>query len=270
MRRTLLALVLLFAAWPLAAYVIIFKDGTKLEAKEKYKVQGKLAIITLPNGATTTYPLDKIDIAKTDSGNFGSATVVQGGGGSLDEMAGKLIAEAVNTPSNQANLSKLAAQRRSTLPPAPSARNTPAPAAPASAAAPAKTGPVKTPGGYLDLQREPRVALADSSLGSVLGDLLRAHGVDRASVYQGTQPNRLLLEVTATSEGTVFQAIAAAAQAVLEIESKRPGAVEALELFVTTDRHQRAGQFLITRDRAQELVTKRLDLTSFYVKYVEF
>jgi len=77
-------------------------------------------------------------------------------------------------------------------------------------------------------------------------------------------------EALVIPEGAVFQAIAGAAQAMLDFEAKQPRAIEGLELFIATDRRARAGQFLITPARAQELVSKQLDLTAFYLKYVEF
>jgi hypothetical protein len=67
-----------------------------------------------------------------------------------------------------------------------------------------------------------------------------------------------------------IQAIGASAQALLELQAKQPNAVEAFELFIATDHRLRAGQFLIAKERAQELVSKQLDLTAFYLKYVEF
>ena len=45
---------------------------------------------------------------------------------------------------------------------------------------------------------------------------------------------------------------------------------DADELFLATDHRSRAGQFLITPERAQELVDKKLDVAQFFVKYVEF
>jgi hypothetical protein len=262
MRRTLLALILLLAASPLTAYVIIFKDGTRLEAREKYKVQGKLAIITLPGGATTTYPFDKIDVAKTNATNIGSGgTVIDGGGGSFGEVVDKAVAEALN-PEKQSNLSTYAGKG---LRPPP-ARVTPKP----TAAPPAGKAIGRTYTGSVDFLREPRVPAADMPLASTVGELLRQHGLANAGIYKGSQPRRLLVEVAANSEGGVFQAIGATAQAMLEAEAKKPGALEALELFIATDHRQRAGQFLITAERARELVSKQLDLTAFYLKYVEF
>src|SRR6185503_11221009 len=105
---------------------------------------------------------------------------------------------------------------------------------------------------------------------TTLVGFLRSHGVQSAGIYQGSQPRRLLVEVSVNSEGAVFQAIVATAQSLLEFEAKRPRAVDALELFLATDRRARAGQFLMTPERAQELMSKQIDVTAFYLKYVEF
>jgi hypothetical protein len=267
MRRTLLALVLLLAAAPLAAYTIYLKDGTTLNAREKYTVSGKKALVVLPGGAQTTLPLDQIDVKRTDEANatnFGDTQVVKGGGGSAGELVDKFVAEAVNTPAKQANLSQFAGQRHVQ---APAAVVRPTPNVPVPAPTVAK---VVEPSRAIDFLREPRVPASNAVIAGAVGDALRSHGVTRAGIYDGSQPHRLLIDVSANSEGGVFQAIGAAAQAILEVETKHPGALEALELFVATDNRQRAGQFLITPERAQELVGRKLDLAAFYLKYVEF
>ena len=114
--------------------------------------------------------------------------------------------------------------------------------------------------------RERRLAYFDE----VLRLVKEIPGVESAGIYQGSSPRRVLVEVVTNSEGAVFQAIAGAAQSLLDLEAKQPRAVDSLELFLATDHRQRAGQFLVTRERARELVSKQLDLTAFYLKYVEF
>lgn len=265
-----LAAALLAGAAPLLAYTIYLKDGSTLQARQKYQVQGDKAIITLPSGAQTMLPLAQIDVARTDATNasdFGSATVLRGPAATPTPVATQ------RAPS----LAELAQQRR--LQPAPAAPARPsaatnAPAAsraPAAAApAPPKSGPAQTPGGYVDFLRVPRTPVSRIDLATQVAELLRSHNVSNVGIFEGSSPRRLLLEVSTNSEGAVFQAIAAAAQAVLTLEAKQPGAVEGLELFLATDNRQRAGQFLITAERARELVSKQLDLTGFYLKYVEF
>jgi len=147
-------------------------------------------------------------------------------------------------------------------------RATPPPSAAPSRPAAGDEG--TTPAGYVDFLRTARSPMLNLSLTNTVSELMGTHGVSRSGIYQGSQSRRLLIEVPANSEGAVFQAIGAAAQSLLELQAKQPGTIDAFELFLVTDKRQRGGQFLITAERAQELVGKQLDLTAFYLKYVEF
>src|SRR6202035_10131 len=76
---TLLAVLALLAAVPLAAYTIVLKDGSTLAAKEKYKISGTRALITLQNGTQTFLDAKQIDVAKTEEVNqhdYGNAVVI--------------------------------------------------------------------------------------------------------------------------------------------------------------------------------------------------
>ena len=263
LRRAALAVALLLAASPLFAYTIYLKDGSSITARAKYTVQGNTAAFVLPNGSQATLPMAQIDVARTESSNardFGSETEVRG--------------PAATPPPPQApqqpSLGELASQRRNQSPPAPRPQRPPTAPVTTSAAAEAPKGLTRTPAGNVDFLRAPRTPVSRIELATTLGEMLRAHGMSNASLFEGSQPRRLLVEVTANSEGAVFQAIAGAAQSLLDLEAKQPRAIEALELFIATDRRARAGQFLITPERAKELVSKQLDLTAFYLKYVEF
>jgi len=261
--RAVLAVLLLLAASPLLAYTIYLKDGSGITARDKYTVQGDTALIVFPNGSQTTLPLSQIDVARTKSANasdFGSATVLRGPAPTPPPPQGP----------RAPTLGELSAQHRNQSLPPPPPRRPPTAQVAASAAAETPKGAARTSAGTVDFLRAPRTPLSRVDLGTALGEMLRAHGVSNASLFEGTEPRRLLVEVTANSEGAVFQAIAGAAQAMLDFEAKQPRAIEGLELFIATDRRARAGQFLITPARAQELVSKQLDLTAFYLKYVEF
>ncbi|HEV8628909.1 MAG TPA: hypothetical protein VGV61_01230 [Thermoanaerobaculia bacterium] len=267
MRRilpTVLALALLLAAAPLLAYTIFLKDGTRLEAREKYKVSGTTALIILPNGAHTTLPLAQIDVVRTQASNvsdYGDATILA-----------PPSAAATPRPAEAApGLAELAARRRTLPPPPPRASATVAPAAAAAAGVEAAKGATAhTAAGFVDFLRLPRTPISHVEVASAVSDLLHVHGLETAAIYEGSQPRRLLVEVTTNSEGAVFQAINGAAHAMADLEAKRPGALEGLELFLATDRRQRAGQFFVTAARARELVGRQIDLTGFYLKYVEF
>jgi len=64
-----------------SSYTVVLKDGSTIIAKEKYRIEGSRAIITLLNGTQTFVRADQIDIAKTDAanrGSYGSAVVIPG------------------------------------------------------------------------------------------------------------------------------------------------------------------------------------------------
>ena len=258
MRRTLLAAaILLLAAGPAAAYTIFLKDGSTLNAREKYRVVGDKAQITLPSGAQTTLPLADIDVPRTERGNasdFGSALIMEG------PAAGP-----TPTPVRQGpTLSDVAAVRAPGLPAARPA------AAPVGSREGQSASMQRTGTGDVDLTRVPRVPLSRHDISVQLGELLRAKGIERADLYEGTAPGRVLVDVTTNSEGAVFQALGAAAEALLAFDAKSPGAISELELYMSTDRRLRAGQFLLTPERARELVGKRVDVATFFLKYVQF
>jgi hypothetical protein len=262
MRRILAALaLLLLAAGPAFAYTIFLKDGSTLTAREKYRVVGDKAQIVLPSGARTVLSMSDIDVPRTERANqsdFGSALVMEGPAGGPTPTP----------PPKGPTLSDVAAMRREPaipLPqPAPPAEAPPLPQRAAAATA------ERTGTGDIDLMRLPRTPLARVAVGTQLGEMLRARGVERVGFYEGTAPGRVLVDIRANSEGAVFQALSAAAEALVAMEEKSPGTVSELELFMITERRQRAGQFLLTPDRARELTGKQLDVSAFFLKYVQF
>jgi hypothetical protein len=259
MRRTLLAVAaLLLLAGPAAAYTIFLKDGGRVEAREKYRVQGNMVIITLPSGATTQLPLSSIDVPRTErsnASNFGDARVIEG------PQARPTAPPAAGGP----RLGDVAQPGR-IAPPPPRATPTPPPAVVPEGD---RSGN-RTPAGNVDLLRTQRTPLGRIDVATALGTLLRNRGIESAAFYEGTQPGRVLIEFTTNSEGAVFQALAGSALAMVDFEAQQPGEVPALEIFMATDRRQRAGQFTLTPERARELVNKEVDPTAFFLRYVEF
>jgi hypothetical protein len=262
MRRNLLAAaaLLLLAVAPAAAYTIILKDGSRMVARQKYTVAGDKANIVMQSGARTVLPLADIDVDKTNRANasdFGSALVVEG----PDSRPQPTATPRGPTLSEVAGAGRLPEPQRA-APPA---------AAPVPAAAPrAATGQPRTGSGAVDLMRASRQPVTRMGPATQLSELLRAKGIETVSLYEGTQPGRVLLDVMTNSEGAVFHALNAISEAVVELETRSPGAVDAVEVFMATERRQRAGQFLLTPERARELVDKRLEVTAFFTKYVEF
>lgn len=248
-------------AGPLLAYTIHLRDGTTIQSQGKYRVEGDQAIITLPNGTQTSLALSEIDVEKTEEANvvdYGDAVVLE------DDGRVQQRPEAETEESSESSLTELARQARARR--AAEERDRPE----AATAAPEQQRLPRTPAGNVDLLRADRTPLPSVEVGSLISQILRNQGIEGVSIYRGTRPGRILLEFTTNSEASVFRTLEASAQALVEVERQRPGAVEAFELFMATDRRLRAGQFLITPERARELLTDQIDIPSFFVEYVQF
>ena len=58
--------------------------------------------------------------------------------------------------------------------------------------------------------------------------------------------------------------------AMTRLRETRAGQVEALELVLTTPEHERGGQFVITPEIAAQLMSKEVDLPTFFLAHVQF
>ncbi|MDX1631176.1 MAG: hypothetical protein R3234_04910 [Thermoanaerobaculia bacterium] len=249
-------------AGPLAAYTVHLRDGTTIQARERYRVEGNQAIITLPNGTETSLPLSEIDVERTEEANvvdYGDAVVLEDEGQARERQR-RAEPEETREPS----LTELAQRARARR----AAEETEGPDE--AAPAPDQQRLPRTPAGNVDLLRTDRTPLPSVEVGTLISQILRNQGIEGVSIYRGTRPGRILLEFTTNSEASVFRAIEASARALAEVERQRPGAVDAFELFMATDRRHRAGQFLMTPERAQELLTDQIQVPGFFLKYVQF
>ncbi|MCP5117176.1 MAG: hypothetical protein GY953_40645, partial [bacterium] len=98
----------------------------------------------------------------------------------------------------------------------------------------------------------------------------KGQGVDRVRIFQGTEPNRPLLEIVAASEASVFKALSDSANGLAQIHQRFPKQVAAFELVMMNESQARAGQFVLTPELANLLVTGRLKPPGFFLRYVEF
>jgi hypothetical protein len=259
-RLAFLALLALLAAAPLlaAGYTIVFTDGTTLVAKQKYKIQNGRAIITQLNGTQTFVAASSIDVARTEAANrngYGSATIVPGSPQDIgpppaeiprDRTIGDLIATRGAGPREIA----------------PTKRTKAAPAVPG--------GVVKTKAGYVDLGALPRRPYSHADVAAQLQQFFRGQGIEEVEIYEGTSPDRPLLEITTNSEGSVFKALATAANALLHIRDTVPGSVAAFDLLLMTPSRERAGQFVLTPELATDLVAKKVEMAAFFLRNVQF
>ena len=253
--RAAAAVLLLVCAGPLAAYTIWLKDGTTIIARGKYEVKNGKAIITLLNGEQSFIDAAQIDAAKTEAANrgkdynttdLGNTRVVPG--------------EAPPPPPNR-SLSDLVASHR------PSSRSLPTSKRVAEAA-PGQQ--LRSKAGYLDLASLQHVAYARTDIATEVQQFLRSQGVDEVEVWNGSQPDRMLIEVTTASEASVFQSLTAGANALLRVRDRFPQAVAVFEMVMQTPAREKAGQFVLTPDAATALVAKKIDPPAFYVANVQF
>lgn len=252
----LLALTATAALWAAGGYTIVLKDGSTIVAKEKYRIEGTRAIITQLNGTQTFVRADQIDVPRTEAANrngYGSAVVIPG---SPQDVG----APPVQTEKDR-TLSDLARGGASTreIPTTRRDKNEPVPGR-----------LTKTKAGYLDLTTLPRKAYVHADLTAEIQQFFHGQGIEEVEIYQGSQGDRPLVEITTNSEGSVFKALSITANALLHMRDGFPGKIAAFEVLLTTPSRERAGQFVLTPDMATDLISKKVDVTAFFVKNVQF
>jgi hypothetical protein len=252
--RTLAVLLLLCAA-PLAAYTVWLKDGTSIAARGKYQVKKGKAIITLVNGEQSSLDASQIDVARTEAANRGKDY------GTTDLGNTRVMPGEEPLPPPNKTLTDLIASHR------PSSRELPA-AKRVSAVTTAQA--TRSKGGFLDLSTLQHVPYPRTEVAVDLQQFFRSQGVEEVEIWTGTQPDRLLVEVTAGSEASVFQGLTASANALLRVRERFPQTVAALELVMKTPAREKAGQFVLTPEIATDLVAKKVEVQAFFVANVQF
>ncbi|HMB52468.1 MAG TPA: hypothetical protein VKU40_04070, partial [Thermoanaerobaculia bacterium] len=181
-------------------------------------------------------------------------------------------------PEERTSLSDLVRQRRDEggRPPArrPPAQRPPSLQPSAQAELPSEDEPaaeafVNTPAGFPDLLAAPRRPYADLDLVAELKRYYNGQGIDNIQVFQGSGDRLPMVEITTTSEASVFRAIAVTASAMNTL-AEQGRDLPAVQLFLATSNRTRAGQFLITPELARSLLAKEVDIATFYVENVQF
>jgi len=256
-RIALTCLLILALVGPLSAYTIYLKDGSTLIAKEKYRVEEGKALIVLQNGTQTFIDATEIDVEKTErvnKGNYGTAFFIDDEG---------QVVEAPVTPTEKQTLTDVAGRAESR------ATNR----SPATRPATGATDTVehlKTKSGFVDLTMAPRTPYRDLDIAVEISRFLRTLGLTDFKVYQGTEPQRIFLEMTTNSEATVFRSLEAAADTLVHLRNRYPEQVEELELLFGTSNRDRAGQFLLNEEAAALLGDKNSETSTFFIANVQF
>ena len=258
--RLLAALLLLLPAASAWAYTVVLKDGSQITTREKYRIEGDKAILTLPSGTETFYDASEIDVEKTEELNqidLGTARLIEGG-------ESQRIPEDASLD-DKVTLKDLLRSRESGLAmPERSQRTTAEQDSGSGDDAP------RTKAGFVDLLSLPRSSYSKSAIVSEVMRYMKGQGVDNVRLYRGSRADRPLVEIVAASEASVFKAIRDSANSLVQIHERFPDDVRAFELLLLTENQVRAGQFTLTPQLANELVTGEIDAPTFFLRYVEF
>ncbi len=257
LRRSILAAALAMAgiaSAPLFAYTVVFSDGSSVVALEPMTIQGELAVVTLPSGTQTTYPLSEIDLERTEELN------------ALGVRSGIVL----NRPDVKV------------LTPVESAEPRPQPGDAFKDFVRSNPGMdlmadrdsrgeelKRTAAGNIDLFRIERNVMGDLDLRDFITASLRRREQRLFRLYAGTQPDSVLIDFTVGTEGEVFTALNAAAESLLEALRER-GAPQRFEIVMATANRSRAGQFLLTATSARTLLEDPSRTADFFLRHVQF
>ena len=249
----------LIALWltasPAWSYIVFLKDGAQIQTREKPRIEGDKAILVLLSGTEASYDASEIDFKKTEEVNvieYGTAKLIEGLNQETRLAKGTRFEE---EPSFGDYIS---------------GRNLALPEVRKREVVKTDDGTPITLAGFSDLMAFQRSPYPSSEIAEEVLGYLKGQGIERAHVFQGTEANRPLIEIVTPSEASVFQAIKVAAAGLAQIHERFPDQVKAFELVLMTESQDRAGQFLLTPERADLLVSERLTVSQFFLRYVEF
>jgi hypothetical protein len=262
LRSALLILIMVafFLASPAAGYIVVLKDGSRISTRKAPDVQGERVILILPSGTQAFYQTAEIDFPATkllNKTDYGTAKLI-GDGGEITQVGKK-----ESLDDDKRTLGELFGQRGLALPEPKRRRST------GQSGGGEEIIPT-TAAGYVDLQKLPREPLANEEIGRELRRYLQGQGIEDVRVYKGSESAHALVEIIAASEASVFKAMKDASNGLVQITERFPGQISAFELLLVTSDQIRAGQFLLTAELANLLVTGALDSPSFFLRYVEF
>lgn len=261
-RRTLSLASLALAASFLAArsapaYLIILKDGTRIEAAEKPVEQGRNLLFKDRLGAQKMIAIAEVDPAKTEVANkenYRDAYIL----GEPEPMR-KSPASAAKAPS----LSEFIKQNKKGEIPAPT------PASPVAANEPlASRGTERPPQRGLERAAEPMPGnVLDPGVQDAFLRAYQSASVRGARITQGG-PGTIRVQAVTDSETIVFGALVGTARGLKEARTTGR-LVEQVELYMATSAGESAGKFVIRPDDAESLLNGTVPPARFFVAHVE-
>ena len=247
----------LLAALPAPAYLIILKDGTRIEAAQKPIEQGRNFVFNDKLGARKMIAIAEVDPAKTEQANkenYRDAYIL----GDPAPMK-KESEESAKSPS----LSEFIRQTKRSDIPVPTPVPAVNPGDPSSPQSPARSAqrdseramnPV--PGNVLDPVTQ------DAFLRAYQSAAVRGARITQAGA--GT----IRVQAVTDNETVVFGALVGTARGLKEARTAGR-LVEQVELFMATSAGENAGRFLITPEAADSLLNGTVPPARFFVANVQ-
>ena len=241
MKRFFLFLVILGLAGILLPYVIYLKDGSTYQAKEKYRVEQGMAIITLANGTVISVDVRLIDTAKTDQANksgIDADLILDGAGNQPQAPAPKAtslgqIAKGAGALSSPNNLG-------------------------------ANTGKATGPG------KSKEAEFSDESVRRAFAKIFENVNLFEYKIVQGSTPSTVRINMTTDNEKDVFNALTASARVLNELKELNKTSVSALELYLSTTSGAAAGRFTFGLEAAKGLAEGNTPVEQFFIEQVLF
>lgn len=245
----------LLAALPAPAYILILKDGTRIEAAARPVASGKNYLFYDKLGAQKMIAVAEVDPAKTDAANkenYRDAYIL----GQPEPMKQEAPGSGARAPS----LSEYIRQnRRAEIAPPPLATpaipSGPASAPRAAAARPVDTAPAAAAQGVLD------PVVQESFLRAYQGAAVRGVRITQAAT--GT----IRVQAVTDSETIVFGALVGTARGMKEARTAGR-LLDKVELSMSTSAGENAGRFVLTPEDAEALLNGTTPPARFFVANV--
>jgi len=241
MKRFFLLLIILGLSGILLPYVIYLKNGSTYQAKEKYRVDKGMAIITLTNGTVISVDARLIDAAKTEQANksgIDADMILDSGGTTTQTPTPKAtslgqIAKGAGALSSPNNLG-------------------------------ASTTKAAGPGKSKDAE------FGDESVRRAFAKIFENVNLFEYKIVQGSSPSTIRINMTTDNEKDIFNALTASARVMNELKTLNKTSVTALELYLSTTSGAAAGRFTFGMDMAKTLADGGIPVEQFFIEQVLF
>ncbi|PYQ30012.1 MAG: hypothetical protein DMF56_09815 [Acidobacteria bacterium] len=230
----LFAFVTLFAANAFATYVVVMKDGTHYNAKQKWTIVNGKALILLENGQSLQVDPNFIDVPKSEQ--LTKLGITSGGIVDLNTNLPPTTSTAPRQPSLGGIKLRTPQQQKA-----------------------AQQQQASTP--------SPTASSSGGVSAAVIDKFERAY--DNMSIFErkitSTGAHSIRAELTVDTEDRVFNAISATALLMVRIEDAR---IDSVELFMKTGVGGSAGRFQMSRGDAEALVNRTISQSDYFVRNV--